>query len=82
MDGADHWFPATDSNVSYHGGSYWCSQNNTGDMRYAWTLSWCSGYSNAARYLYNGNNYEPFRDYARGTVRWFGRSVRAVKVEQ
>ena len=81
MDGTTICFPATDSSVSYHGGSYWCSQNNTGNLSYAWTLSWCSGYSNAARYLYNGYNYEPFWDYARGTVRWFGRSVRAVKVE-
>ena len=82
MDGADNWFPSTDSNVQYHGGSYWCSQNNSGNMNYSWTLSWCSGYGSGSRYFIQSNKYEPFWGDGRGTVRWFGRSVRAVAVQK
>ena len=81
MDGADHWFPSTDSDNRYHGGSYWCSQNNTSDMSYAWAISWCSGYNSSTRYFVGGNTDVAFWGWGRATVRWFGRSVRAVAVQ-
>ena len=70
------------SDRNQHGGSYMSSTANTSDMSYAWTLSWRWGRGNAALYLlYNDNEYHPFDGYGNATVRWFGRSVRAVKVE-
>ena len=72
-------YPGTNSDYRYQGASYWSSQMGS-DTNYAWTISWCYGYGSGTRYICGGENYEPFWGWGTSTVRYLGRSVRAVAV--
>jgi len=63
---------------SVGGGSYWSSLQYTYRSWNAYTLSWHIDRNSGERLLYGGNEYYPFWDYGRGTVRYYGRPVRAV----
>ena len=80
MNGTTLCSPGYSSDRNDHGASYWCSLCNTGNTSYAWSLSWRYGYSTNTRYVLGGNDHPPF-GWDVATVRWFGRSVRAVAVQ-
>ncbi|MBQ6204853.1 MAG: hypothetical protein IJK46_12255, partial [Prevotella sp.] len=77
MSGSTLCSPGYSSNRDDHGASYWSSQCNTGNTSYGWSLSWRYGYSSSTRYVNGGNVHPPF-GWDVATVRYFGRSVRAV----
>ncbi|MBQ3752201.1 MAG: hypothetical protein II864_01480 [Prevotella sp.] len=81
MTGSSVNYPGNNSDYRYQGGSYWSSQIGSNNS-YAWTLSWCQDYGSGTRYIIGGENYEPFWGWGTGTVRWPGRSVRAVAAEK
>ena len=45
---------------------------------HTWTLSWYQQYSQNGRYFISNNEWVPFQNYGSGTVRYFGRTIRAV----
>ena len=67
------------SPTSTPGASYWCSHQNEdrNNLGYAWTLSWRSSYYDFSLLL-SSAIYDPFNDTATGSVRYYGRPVRAV----
>jgi hypothetical protein len=81
MNGTTLCSPGYSSDRNNHGASYWCSQCNTSNTSYAWSLSWCYGYSSSTRYIQGGHDHPPF-GWDIATVRYYGRSVRAVGVQR
>ena len=70
-------YPGYNSDYRYQGSSYWSSQIGS-DNNYAWTLSWCQDYGSGTRYICGSDNWEPFWSYGYCSIRWPGRSIRAV----
>ena len=70
-------YPGYNSDYRYQGGSYWSSQIGS-DNNYVWTISWCQDYGSGTRYVCGSYNWEPFWNNGLCSVRWPGRSVRAV----
>ena len=81
--GGTSWYyhNSYDNDKGHYGGSYWTA-NVGSNNSYAITLSWCRGYSSNTRYLLSGNDYAPYWWDGAATVRYFGRSVRAVAVQK
>ena len=77
MNGSTRCSPGNSSDRSDHGASYWSSLCNTSNTSYGWSLSWRYGYSSNTRYVVGGNDHPPF-GWDVATVRYYGRSVRAV----